>query len=233
MLHHYVMYVGRRCFPNRKVYPDGYPKLYRSFDNSLEDIGIRGKKEILSLGYMCVEDNGNVFDCGSGYNDGKLICVGKQNTFSEDKSSYVNIDARDTLSLVEAAKKQLTIEEQLIYGELCIRDDMDLNSFIGYDKLEEWFSGLGNGKYSTKRLRPLNGYTDFEFCGYEIMCSECALSALTGFEDMTQFHENRLNQFGLFDSFENAVQMRAKLEKAKIDEDLVGTMIYGVWRYIK
>lgn len=79
----------------------------------------------------------------------------------------------------------------------------------------------------------INGQIDFEFCGYDLMDDMFAISAITDCDDLNLKFVHKLNQYGLLENLQDAIDAQKQLHVDFPDEYHAHCNIYGLWRDIK
>lgn len=174
-------------------------------DKQFETVtGIVGKNEVVTLGRNCVLDNFQIFQLIKTDYFESLMC------FQEDVASLIrsaeSITEEEALMITEAKKQQLTCGRQLLY-------------FERYD-----------GQSEARRLEGLQG---FEFCGFDITDGLCAISFVTDKKNMISKQIHRLNEYGLFDTFEEASAARKQMRDDNPYENMQDATVNAVWRCLK
>ncbi len=166
--------------------------------------GIVGKNEVVTLGRSCVLENFQIFQLIKTDYFESLMC------FTEDSieglRSGKSITEEDALVIAEAKKQRLTCGRQLLYFE---RHD---------------------GQSEARRLEGLQG---FEFCGFDITDRLCAISYITDKKAMIRKQIDRLNEYGLFDTFEEASAARKQMRDDNPYEHMKSAAVNAVWRCLK
>lgn len=174
-----------------------------------EFCGIKGRKEIVSLGclYFHVKYNKRLFS---------FIEIDSYSGLVQPTEEFINgarvmkeISVDEIIGLVDKLKKELTASRQLVYYERYYGDEMS-------DKI---------GRFPS--------FTNFEFCGYDIISGYGCVSLITSCGDINIKHVDKLNQYGLFSRIEDALYAQEKIAEEDLDADATDTVIYGIWRYIK
>lgn len=84
--------------------------------------------------------------------------------------------------------------------------------------------------YGGKQLELLTG---FEFCGYELMDRLCAVSVITDSKHLISKQMDKLNEYGLFGTVEDALAAQKQIRDDNPCEAAADSIIYGVWRCLK
>ena len=167
-----------------------------------ESTGIIGRKEIVTLGYPCLIDEEEIFYFIEYNYNSELF-----KELYRPTGKYINRARQvEILTEVEAINLYESEKKKLKHGEQLIFGEL-------YDGIK------------------LEGITDAEFCGFELMNDGCALSAHFGFGDVLSSY--KLNKYGLFDTYDEALVAQKQLTEANLDSDLNNCLIYRVWRFTK
>lgn len=79
----------------------------------------------------------------------------------------------------------------------------------------------------------MKGQIDFEFCGYDLMDDMFEISAIIGCGNLNEKFVYKLNQYGLLDNLQDAIDAQKQLYVDFPDEYHAHCDIYGLWRDIK
>lgn len=79
----------------------------------------------------------------------------------------------------------------------------------------------------------MKGQIDFEFCGYDLMDDMFEISAIIGCGNLNEKFVYKLNQYGLLDNLQDAIDAQKQLHANFPDEYHAHCDIYGLWRDIK
>ena len=194
------MEIGDRFYPNK---------------NFEEFSGIKGKKELVSLGCLhfhvrYCKELFSFYEFGDEHFLGRLInkwSIDEKSKWKERAQHIKEISTAEAIAIINKAKSNLKIFRQIVY----------------YERYE----GKGMGYY----LECFNNSREFKFCGYDIMSSG-KVSLITSCGDINIKNVGRLNQYGLFDKIEDAICAQKQIADEVRDSDSTDTYIYGIWRYV-